>query len=602
MERQIISVDISPRKGIIPQLRVAQGDIGRPLGVYIMQDGAALDCSSYTADLYVLKADGNYFVAHATIDSTTNNLVTWETAEQETPVAGECAAQIRIMSGADDIGTARFVEYVEASPGFCGAGSESAVESLEEYVRQAAESATTASTAATTATGAAASASADAQTASGAATTATGAAETATAAAETASDAAESAQDVLDSIPEDYTALSDDVNDLKTAIEEITEIEEPINYAVIDTAHLYSIPDDMTVSIADGAVTFSYPYASGNKGNFGFLIDNLVSGKTYVASFTVVSGGLSAESNQKINAVTATLQNKTVINRFTKNGSTYTCEFTAVLQGDIAYNSIAFGMQRSISTTVTLTNFSVMEKNASAKTLVKVDSVSQFPTNPCDYDGTEISLFKKILCVGDSLTQGVCNFVYQGTTVINVSFPDYAYPTFLKKLSGCDVTNAGQAGATIADWYASKAATDYSGHDAAIIQLGVNDALGSGWTQEAETALGNIITKLKTENTGIKIFVATIIPAFAYSGESFDEVSDGLRDFVAGLADTDVILLDIAEYGHTADETAYNNGHLTAIGYLKLASDYKSYISNIVARNTMDFRFVHLIGTNYRPY
>ena len=286
---------------------------------------------------------------------------------------------------------------------------------------------------------------------------------------------------------------------------------------------------------------------------------------------------------------------------FTKNGSTYTCEFTAVLQGDIAYNSIAFGMQRSISTTVTLTNFSVMEKNASAKPLVKVDSVSKFPVNPCDYDGTEISLFKKILCIGDSLTQGVCNFVYQGATVINVSFPDYAYPTFLKKLSGCDVTNAGQAGATIADWYTSKAATDYSGHDAAIIQLGVNDALGSGWTQDAETALGNIITKIKTENTGIKIFVATIIPAFAYSGDAFNAVSAGLRTFVEGLADTDVILLDMAVHGHTADETAYNNGHLTAIGYLRLAQDYISYISEVIALNTMDFRFVQLIGTDYRP-
>lgn len=243
-----------------------------------------------------------------------------------------------------------------------------------------------------------------------------------------------------------------------------------------------------------------------------------------------------------------------------------------------------------------------MEKNATAKTIVKADAVSQYPVNPCDYNGTEISLFKKILCVGDSLTQGVCNYVYQGTTVINVAFPDYAYPTYLKKLTGCDVTNAGMAGATISDWYDSKSATDYSGHDAAIIQLGVNDALGDGWTQEAETALGNIITKLKTENTGIKIFVATIIPAFAYSGDAFDAVSAGLRAFVEELADTDVILLDMAIYGHTADKTAYNNGHLTAIGYLRLASDYKAYISNIIALHTMDFRFVHLIGTNYSPY
>ena len=220
MERQTVSVDISPRKGIVPQLRVSQGDIGRPLGVYVMQDGAALDCSGYTADLYVLKADGNYYVVHVTVDSTIKNLITWDTAEQETPVAGECAAQIRIMQGTDDIGTARFVEYVEASPGFSGAGSQSAIESLEEYVRQAAASAQTASDAADTATGAASTAAADAQTASNAATAAAGYASSAHDDAETASGAAATAQAVLDSIPSDYSTMSSDVTALKTAIEQ----------------------------------------------------------------------------------------------------------------------------------------------------------------------------------------------------------------------------------------------------------------------------------------------------------------------------------------------------------------------------------------------
>ena len=141
MERQTIMVDIIPGKGQVQRLNVAQGDIGRPLGVYITKGGNPLDCSAYSADLYVLKPDGNYYVVHATVDSVKTHLVYWETDEQETPIPGECEAQIRITHDGSDIGTACFIECVEESPGFCGAGSESVVESLMEYVRQASASA-----------------------------------------------------------------------------------------------------------------------------------------------------------------------------------------------------------------------------------------------------------------------------------------------------------------------------------------------------------------------------------------------------------------------------------------------------------------------------
>lgn len=217
MERQTITVDIAPCNNQIQRLKSSQGDIGRPLGVYITQNGVALDCSAYTADLYILKPDGNYFTATATVDATEHNLITWETAKQETPVAGGCAAQIRILSNGDDVGTARFVEYVEASPGFVGESSESVVESLMEYVRQAATSAETASGAASSASGSASAASGSASSAAQSASAAAGSASTAHTDAETASQAAQTAQDVADSIPEDYSTLSEDVTGLKSA-------------------------------------------------------------------------------------------------------------------------------------------------------------------------------------------------------------------------------------------------------------------------------------------------------------------------------------------------------------------------------------------------
>lgn len=134
MERQTITVDIAPGAYAEQRLRVSQGDIGRPLGVYITQNGVALDCSGYSAVLYVLKPDENYYVGNCSIDG---NLISWESAEQETPLAGDCEAQIRLMLNGSDVGTARFVEYVEACPADLGTPSETVIDSVREMVNRA---------------------------------------------------------------------------------------------------------------------------------------------------------------------------------------------------------------------------------------------------------------------------------------------------------------------------------------------------------------------------------------------------------------------------------------------------------------------------------
>lgn len=137
MDRQTITVDIAPGSGPIQRIRLSQGDIGRQLGVYIIQNGAAVDCSGYSAHLYVLKPDGNYYERTCSISS---NLITWTTAAQETPLAGECKAQIRITASGQDIGTANFIEAIEATPAAGGTASESLISSMTQYV-DAAESA-----------------------------------------------------------------------------------------------------------------------------------------------------------------------------------------------------------------------------------------------------------------------------------------------------------------------------------------------------------------------------------------------------------------------------------------------------------------------------
>ena len=54
----------------------------------------------------------------------------------------------------------------------------------------------------------------------------------------------------------------------------------------------------------------------------------------------------------------------------------------------------------------------------------------------------------------------------------------------------------------------------------------------------------------------------------------------------------------MATYSRTKKETAYENGHLTAIGYCKLAEEYKSYISYIIANNLGEFADVQFCNTD----
>lgn len=217
--------------------------------------------------------------------------------------------------------------------------------------------------------------------------------------------------------------------------------------------------------------------------------------------------------------------------------------------------------------------------------------------SPCEYEDLDISAFTSCICIGDSLTEGVFNV---NGTESSRTYPTMNYPKYLEKMTGISVTNAGHAGKTSVQWWDSYGSQDFSNHQMAIIQLGVNDYyfIGHDWSDTNKQAFINIINKLKSDNNNIKIFVATIIPAKYYPASDFANISQGIRDLVAELNDPNVILIDIAKYGHTNDEDAYNTGHLSAYGYWRLAKDYVSYISWYMHNNPSVFKEIQFIGTD----
>lgn len=222
------------------------------------------------------------------------------------------------------------------------------------------------------------------------------------------------------------------------------------------------------------------------------------------------------------------------------------------------------------------------------------------PDNPCEYTGKDICAFAKCLCIGDSLTAGTMNYDDGGSQAY-VNITKNSYPSCLARMTGLDVTNKGNGGATSAEWYDLHKNEDLSGFDFAIIQLGVNDVIRyDTWGQTSEDAFDAIIAKLKDENKNIKIFVANILPLTWYASNSaYKAFSDALSEYVEGLNDEDVVLLDVHKYSHVRMSEAYNCGHLSGYGYWRLAADYIGYIGHYMNANKMQFREIQFIGTNY---
>lgn len=226
-----------------------------------------------------------------------------------------------------------------------------------------------------------------------------------------------------------------------------------------------------------------------------------------------------------------------------------------------------------------------------------LDVETKYPT---DYEGMDVTTFNKLLCIGDSLTYGYFNRNSGATADYAAMAAKYSYPTQFKKITGVDTTNKGDSGKTTAEWYSLHGNEDLSGHDACIIELGTNDGT---WTSASETAMSNIIAKVKADNKGIKIFVSTIPNGKSYVTSAYKDINAGIREYVAGLNDPSVYFIDLEAYGHMIQSAGYNAGHLSAYGYWRLAKDYANYISYIMNSKKDAFSSVQFIGTDdtYTP-
>lgn len=110
-----------------------------------------------------------------------------------------------------------------------------------------------------------------------------------------------------------------------------------------------------------------------------------------------------------------------------------------------------------------------------------------------------------------------------------------------------------------------------------------------------ETYIGYIITALKTANSGIKIFLATIVPSYASStNQAYQQLNEKIKNIAN--ANDNTYLMDLTTYSALASKPEYNVTHPTALGYHKLANEIKAYISYLISKNLSDFTNVQFIN------
>ena len=236
-------------------------------------------------------------------------------------------------------------------------------------------------------------------------------------------------------------------------------------------------------------------------------------------------------------------------------------------------------------------------------------------------DGGFTGIFRKIACVGDSLSSGEFEVRREGQPTVYLDMFDYSWGQYIARLAGCKVYNFSRGGMTAIEycdsfaeamgyWDPEKAAQAY------IIALGVNDLYGlnqevgsvadvcdEDYKKNRPTFVGRyaeIIQRYKKISVDAKFFLLTMV-----KGEADNERKEAHRKALYDLAAhfDNCYVIDLYEYMPVEDakyrERFYLEGHLNPCGYLLTAKIVSSYIDYIIRHNIADFRRVPFINTEY---
>ncbi len=233
-------------------------------------------------------------------------------------------------------------------------------------------------------------------------------------------------------------------------------------------------------------------------------------------------------------------------------------------------------------------------------------------------DGGMCSVFRKICCVGDSLSSGEFELPLDEGKTGYYDFFDYSWGQYLARSAGVDAYNFSRGGMTAKEYIVSFAESKgFWSEDllaqAYIIALGVNDIYGikmelgtkddvclDDCKKNADTFAGwyaQIIQKYKKMQPNAKFFLVTI-PKDKHEDEPEKLAHAELLHDLAKLFDNTYVI-DLYRYAPVYDEEFkkrfFLGGHMSPAGYIYTAKMIASYIDYIVRHNYNDFKMTAFI-------
>ncbi len=246
---------------------------------------------------------------------------------------------------------------------------------------------------------------------------------------------------------------------------------------------------------------------------------------------------------------------------------------------------------------------------------------SEKPLDRICTDGGFCGIFRKIGCVGDSLSSGEFETVDAEGNHRYYDLFDYSWGQYLAREAGCTVYNFSQGGMSAIKYCSSFA--ESKGYwdpelacQAYIISLGVNDliyqnrVLGSvddipkNWKDTAPDNFAvwyaQIVSRLKEIEPDAKFFFVTM-PKDSY-GEENNALMEAHRALMYDMAKhfSNSYVIDLYTYAPPYDEEFkrkfFLNTHMNPAGYIMSAKFISSYIDYIIRHNFEDFKEIGLLS------
>ena len=240
-------------------------------------------------------------------------------------------------------------------------------------------------------------------------------------------------------------------------------------------------------------------------------------------------------------------------------------------------------------------------------------------------NGGFCGIFRKIACIGDSLSSGEFQS-YENDSHGFHDFYDYSWGQYLARDAGCTVYNFSKGGMTAKEYdrFARDRGffNDEYKSQAYIIALGVNDVSRvlagelefgdisdvdlTDYAKNKPTFVGfyaKILAKYHAIQPKAKFFLMTA-PREDKNDER-QKYYDKHAEILYQLADVfpNCYVLDLRQYAPVYDAEFKKNffltGHMNAAGYRLTALMVESYIDYLIRHNPEDFTQVSFIGTPY---